>query len=187
MRDLMFCILSGILGAILTITAGWFAWWVKRRRAFYLLKNGLRIEGLNLLANMRSVAAVYDVIGQSSEWRVDTSLLDFAKEKLISQFSDMTLLAIVTGVRSVCVSLNRSLDIYRDECFKACLATSTSSPPDYIVAMNGAIRNSFVILASVINDLTLYTGSSEQKSVLMKQKKQQQQYMVNPTGCKAGK
>lgn len=151
-------LLSGLIGSLLTLACGHVIWLVLERRAFRRMKTGLRVECANIQASMKSVRKVYENSTGMVEWRVDISLFLSVKEKLISRYDDVTLLAILNGTHSLSVALNRTLDIYRDECFKSMGTKGTLS--DQLLEIRKVILVSIDQLDSALGDLRKQLNSS---------------------------
>ena len=151
-------LLSGLIGSLLTLACGHVIWLVLERCAFRRMKTGLRVECANIQASMKSVRKVYENSTGMVEWRVDISLFLSVKEKLISRYDDVTLLAILNGTHSLSVALNRTLDIYRDECFKSMGTKGTLS--DQLLEIRKVILVSIDQLDSALGDLRKQLNSS---------------------------
>ncbi len=136
------------MGVLLTLAYTHIRGSMQERRAFRRMKTGLRVECANIQASMKSVRKVYENPTGMVEWRVDISLFLSVKEKLISYYDDVTLLAILNGAYSLSVALNRTLDIYRDECLK-----SVDTKGDQLLEIRKVILVSIDQLDSALGDL----------------------------------
>ena len=145
-------LLSGLIGVLLTLAYTHVIRLMQERRAFRRMKTGLRVECANIQASMKSVRKVYESSTGMVEWRVDVSLFLSVKEKLISRYDDDILLAILNGVHSLSVALNRTLDIYRDECFKS-IGLTKSTLPTQILEIRKVILTSIDQLDVALGDL----------------------------------
>ena len=77
---------------------------------------------------------------------------------MISRYDDVTLLAILNGTHSLSVALNRTLDIYRDECFKS--MGTKGALPDQLLEIRKVILVSIDQLDSALGDLRKQLNSS---------------------------
>ena len=132
--------LSGIAGSVITLIVQNNNAQRREIEALALLKQGLYLDSCNSLTSMESAFNAYKELYRNNEYRVEESLLLDARSKLLSRFNDRNLLAVVINALADVSSLNRLLDLYRDECFRSSgRVDCTVNPPVYLVEMNRAI------------------------------------------------
>ena len=146
-------LLSGIVGCLLTLGYQFYQSRRRNQEELQRLKRGLTVYSVHALTEIYNIVAIYDKIFQQNEYRVDVSMLLMAREKLLSRFEDDNLLARVFKAESNALALNRTLDLYRDECFRASEQCTIDNPPTYLVELQMVIKSSLRMIAKALSDI----------------------------------